>query len=67
MQAENAAGLGDSFGVLVGAMARGDNFFGGLLFEVGAPVRDDSIAGIRRVAIAPISHDGMNRDIRTAG
>ena len=44
MQAEDAAGFGHAFGMLVGAVTGRDDFFGGLVLQVGTPVGDNTIA-----------------------
>ena len=59
MLAENPGQLRDAFGIFVGAVAGGDDFFGARLVKVGTPVRHDAVGTVRRIALAAVADDGM--------
>ena len=65
VETEDAQGLGDALRVLVAAVAGGHDFFRERAIEMGTPVGDDSIGGLRRISAATITDDGVIMRFRT--
>ncbi len=67
MKPQDAAGLLDTFGVLVGAVAGGHDFFGYRTLKVRTPIGDHAIRGVGRVSFAAVPDDGVKGDTADDG
>ena len=59
---ENAKHFLDGLGILVRAVVARRNELGIRAVHMGAPIRHEAVAGVRRVAPAAVADDGVVRD-----